>query len=183
MSSSSLSRAGAAILLAVASLTIMVGCAIVPGLPRIARALDMEAHAGWLVTLPSLGVVLFGPVAGWLIDRVGSREALAGGLVAYAALGLGALVAPGPVAIYADRLLLGGATAVIMAGGTHLLRAAVLPRHRSPRRPRRLPRSTFTPRLAWRRRPKHASLRSRSRPARSACWRTGRSRSANCRIR
>lgn len=120
-SSKSLSRLGSLTLLMVAALTIMVGCVIVPGLPSIAPALGVGDAAGWLVTLPSLGVVLFAPVAGRMIDRAGARTALCIGLVAYGILGLATAALYGPVPVFAARIALGGATALIMAGGTGLI--------------------------------------------------------------
>lgn len=64
-----LSKTGAFTLLSAACLTIMVGCVIVPGLPTIAQNLGVAGAASWLVTLPSLGVVLLGHAAGKFIDR------------------------------------------------------------------------------------------------------------------
>lgn len=115
------SVAGSLTLLLVACLTIMVGCAIVPGLPSIAPALGLPDDGAWLVTLPSLGVVLFGSAAGRAIAKVGAHRALCYGLVAYAALGFGAVLLRGPVAVFSDRILLGGATAIVMAAGTTLI--------------------------------------------------------------
>lgn len=116
-----LSRAGRLTLLGVACLTIMVGCVIVPGLPSIAPALGVPHAASWLVTLPSLGVVLFGPVAGRLIDRLGARAGLCIGLGLYGLLGVGTVALRGPGPVFADRILLGGATALVMSGGTSLI--------------------------------------------------------------
>ncbi|GLQ64363.1 MFS transporter [Gluconobacter cerinus] len=116
-----LSRFGSLTLLMVASLTIMVGCVIVPGLPNIASALDVADAAGWLVTLPSLGVVLFAPVAGHMIDGLGARTALCIGLTAYGFFGLATAALHGPVMVFADRIALGGSTALVMAGGTGLI--------------------------------------------------------------
>jgi len=116
-----LSRAASFSLLAVACLTIMVGCVLVPGLPVIARALGVEQAASWLVTVPSLGVIVFGPLAGKLIERAGSYTALCLGLFCYGLLGVAGFLLHGGVSVFADRLLLGGATAVIMAAGTGLI--------------------------------------------------------------
>lgn len=117
-----ISRAGAFVLLAVASLTIMVGCVIVPGLPAIAQALGVAEAASWLVTTPALGVIVFGPLAGKLIDRVGLYKGLCVGLFSYGLLGVAGGWLHGP-AVFVDRLLLGGATALIMAAGTGLISA------------------------------------------------------------
>ncbi|WP_343596400.1 MFS transporter [Pseudomonas sp.] len=115
-----LSRSGSLVLLAVASLTIMVGCVIVPGLPTIAHKLGVGNAASWLVTVPSLGVIVFGPMAGKLIDRIGLYKSLCLGLFAYGLLGMLGCIFHGP-AIFVDRLLLGGSTAMIMAAGTGLI--------------------------------------------------------------
>lgn len=113
-------RLTAPILLTSACLTIMVGCVIVPGLPQAAAGLGVSAPQ-WLVTLPSLGVILGSPLAGRLISRAGAYATLAGGLLAYALLGAMAPLFLGPVAVYADRLALGVATACVMASGTTLI--------------------------------------------------------------
>ncbi|EOG3624035.1 MFS transporter, partial [Pseudomonas putida] len=108
------SKLGAFSLLAIACLTIMVGCVIVPGLPSIAKNLGTESTAGLLVTIPSLGVVLFGPLAGRFIDKVGLYKAVCTGLFLYGLLGAGGAFLHGEVIVFADRLLLGGATALVM---------------------------------------------------------------------
>lgn len=116
-----ISRFGGYVLLAVACLTIMVGCVIVPGLTSISRALGAEGLASWLVTVPSLGVVLFGPIMARLLGKTGLRNGLRIGLLAYGALGVAGIFLHSPWVLLADRLLLGGATALIMASGTGLI--------------------------------------------------------------
>lgn len=117
----SLSPAGALTLLCVACLTIMVGCVIVPGLPGVSAGLSLSADPTWLVTLPSLGVVLFAPAAGWIITRQGARRALRLGLLAYGGLGIVCVALGQAWLVYADRLALGGATALVMVAGTALI--------------------------------------------------------------
>lgn len=114
-------KTGAFTLLAVACLTIMVGCVIVPGLTAVAENLGTPSTASWLVTVPSLGVVVFGPLAGRFIDRVGAYRALKWGLFCYGLLGGCGVLLYGTVPVMLDRLLLGGATAVVMAAGTVLI--------------------------------------------------------------
>jgi len=116
-----LNRLGSATLLTVACLTIMVGCVIVPGLTSISQALGVPGMASWLVTLPSLGVVLFGTLAAKLLGRIGLRNGLRVGLIAYGALGAGGMFLHGEWLLLTDRLLLGAATALIMASGTGLI--------------------------------------------------------------
>jgi len=116
-----LSRVGTFTLLALASTTIMVGCVIVPGLAEIAQNTGVAQYAGWLVTIPALGVVLFGPLAARLIQGAGAHRALCLGLFAYGALGMGGQLLHGVVPVLTLRLLLGAATAIIMAAGTGLI--------------------------------------------------------------
>lgn len=118
-----ISKQGELTLLAVACLTIMVGCAIVPGLSSIAEPLGMTGLESWLVTMPSVGVVVLGPLAGLMADRSGLRRSLIVGLFFYGALGLAGALLRGPYLVLADRFLLGGATALIMATGTGLISA------------------------------------------------------------
>lgn len=118
-----LNRMGSLTLLAVACLTIMVGCVIVPGLTSIAGELGVTGSESWLVTLPSLGVVLFGPLAGRYIERAGLHHALCAGLFLYGLFGAAGAFLSGHFAVFADRLLLGGATALVMAAGTGLISA------------------------------------------------------------
>lgn len=118
-----LSRAGAFALLFAACLTIMVGCVIVPGLLPIAAALGVSHASGWLVTVPSLGVVVFAPLIGSVMHRSGPRPVLLAGLLAYGALGIGGMFLHGFAWVMLDRLVLGAATAAVMASGTAMLSA------------------------------------------------------------
>lgn len=114
-------KTGAFALMCVACLTIMVGCVIVPGLPNVAQHLSVPNAASWLVTLPSLGVVLFGAPVGNLMKRIGAYKVLVAGLALYGALGVIGMWLTNPVVLFADRLILGGATAMVMASGTALI--------------------------------------------------------------
>ncbi|WP_321867844.1 MFS transporter [Paraburkholderia tropica] len=123
MTSQSPSKAAALTLLCVACLTIMVGCVIVPGLPSVAKHLGVSEYASSLVTIPSLGVVIFGPIAGRIIDRTGLRRSLCIGLFLYGLLGAYGMFLHGTYVVFADRLLLGGATALVMSAGTGMISA------------------------------------------------------------
>lgn len=118
---STINQPGAITLLAVSCLTIMVGCVIVPGLSEIATQLGVPHLANWLVTLPSLGVVLAGPLTGRAIDRWGAYSLLLIGLFFYGLLGVAGAWLPGAWPQIVDRLLLGGATAIVMAAGTSMI--------------------------------------------------------------
>ncbi|WP_409026511.1 MFS transporter [Janthinobacterium sp. SUN098] len=123
MSSRSISKTATCTLLSVASLTIMVGCVLVPGLPSIAARLGVADAASWLVTLPSLGVVLSGPFAAMLMQRLGLHRSLLAGLFLYGLLGVSGMFLHGHVAVFANRFLLGAPTALVMASGTGLISA------------------------------------------------------------
>lgn len=117
-----LSKSGIFTLMFAATFTVMVGSLITPALPAISRQLGFESAPGWLVTLPALGVVLFGPATGWLIRRLGARPAMMAGLALYGLLGEAAVfLGVSRTAVLADRLLLGAATAVVMTAGTTLI--------------------------------------------------------------
>lgn len=116
-----LSPLGGFTLLIVAALTIMVGCVIVPGLPNVAAHLQITVSSGWLVTLPSLGVILFSPLAARLMEKVGLRSALMLGLFLYGLFGVIGVFLSGNLLVFIDRILLGGATAIVMAAGTGLI--------------------------------------------------------------
>lgn len=116
-----LSVAGTITLLLASCLTIMVGTAIAPSLHIIAPRLHMDAMGSWLITLPSLGVVLFSPLTGMFIDRSGAYTVMRAGLAGYGLLGIAAVFPLPPLLILCMRFLLGGATAAIMSAGTALL--------------------------------------------------------------
>ncbi|RBL90944.1 MFS transporter [Chitinophaga flava] len=118
-----LSGMGRLALLLSSSLTIMVGTAIAPSLTEISKHLGFAKSPGWLITLPSLGVVLFAPFVGKLIDQKGPYVIMLWGLIPYAVLGTIGAVLRNPYLIIIDRLLLGGATAAVQASGTGLIAA------------------------------------------------------------
>lgn len=113
-----LSRLGEFSLLLAATLTIMVGAALAPGLQSIAPALGVEEYAALLITLPALGAIMFAPLFGRLIDRFGARITLLASLSGYCLLGAGGALLHGPLAIALDRIILGGFAAGVMAAGT-----------------------------------------------------------------
>lgn len=118
-----ISPIGGTTLLAVACLTIMVGCVIVPGLPAISSNLNVEKASGWLVTLPALGVVILGPLTVKIINRIGLYRTLCVGLFLYGFLGASGAFLPGYIPLLINRFLLGGATALVMTAGTGLISA------------------------------------------------------------
>lgn len=103
-----LSKFGECTLLAIASLTIMVGAALAPGLKSIANELGVGEYASLLITLPALGAILFAPVFGKFIDTHGARKVLMISLLGYGVFGLLGMFLYGPIMVAIDRIILGG---------------------------------------------------------------------------
>ncbi len=116
-----LSPLGSLTLLCISSLTIMVGSIVAPALPSIALHLGMTDYASLLITLPSLGVVIFAPFAGRLIDKYGAYYCTSIALFLYGALGISGQWLHGPELVFINRILLGAVTALTMAGSTTLI--------------------------------------------------------------
>ncbi len=117
----SLSRTGEFTLLLVATLTIMVGAALAPGLNPISVALGVSEYATLLITLPALGAIIFAPFFGRLIDRYSARSTLLLSLLGYFVLGAGGVFLDGAFWVGIDRILLGGFAAGAMAAGTAMI--------------------------------------------------------------
>lgn len=116
-----LNTTGSYTLLCIACLTIMVGTVVAPGLLNISAALGVADNAILLVTLPALGAVIFAPIAGRLIDKYGAYHSLIVGLFLYGLLGAGVFWLHGAMWVFANRILLGGVTSIVMAGCTILI--------------------------------------------------------------
>ncbi|RCW90398.1 MFS transporter [Winogradskyella arenosi] len=113
-----ISNIGIFTLLLVSSLTIMVGTVIAPSLSGIVTHKNLSFSPSWLITLPSLGVVVFAPLIGRLLAQLGAIKLLIFGLIPYAILGLlGAFIANDYLLIL-DRFLLGGATVAVQVAVT-----------------------------------------------------------------
>jgi len=96
----------------------MVGTAIAPSLSGIVANKNIGFSPGWLITLPALGVVLFAPLVGRLLPKLGTIKLLSFGLVPYALLGwIGAFISSDFLLII-DRILLGAATVAIQVSVT-----------------------------------------------------------------
>lgn len=103
------------------SLTIMVGSAITPALPEIGVYFRMGKYASWLVTAPALGVVIGAFPCGKVLEKLGAYKACVFGLLLYGILGMLGCVMTSGVGEFADRFLLGIATALVMTSSTALI--------------------------------------------------------------
>ncbi|WP_156294308.1 MFS transporter [Serratia oryzae] len=112
-------------LLLAASLTVMANATISPALAGLEAAFSDAPHAEILTRLlvpaPSLSVVLCAPLAGMFADRFGRRRMLLIGVILFIITGSAGLYLPSLPAIFASRLALGIAVALIMTAGTALI--------------------------------------------------------------
>ncbi len=121
-------RAGAAqaiVLLITIQLPVVPIMALAPNLPLLFRHFattqGKEFLVPMIITLPSLGIVLLGPVAGILADRWGRRRLLLWALALFSIAGLAPLLIDDLRWILAAQALLGVAEAVIITNGNTLL--------------------------------------------------------------
>jgi MFS family permease len=112
-------------LLMAASLTTMANATISPALPGLERLFGEDPNAGMLVRLlvpaPSISVAVFAPFAGFVADRYGRRRMLLAGVILFVITGCAGLFLPDLPTIFASRLVLGLAVALIMTAQTALI--------------------------------------------------------------
>ncbi|MEZ0171250.1 MFS transporter [Microvirga sp. TS319] len=112
-------------LLMAASLTTMANATISPALPGLERLFGEDPNAGMLVRLlvpaPSLSVAVFAPLAGLVADGYGRRRMLLAGAILFVIAGCAGLLLPDLPTIFASRLVLGVAVALIMTAQTALI--------------------------------------------------------------
>jgi MFS family permease len=115
---------GVALLLA-ATLTTMANATISPALAglemRFADHPQVELLTRLLVPAPSISVVLFAPFVGILADKFGRRVLLLAGVILFVLSGLAGVVLPDLNSIFASRLMMGVAVALIMTAQTALI--------------------------------------------------------------
>lgn len=103
------------------SLTVMVGNAVTPALPELGEVYHLGNYASWLVTAPALGVVFTSILFGKLIDKKGPYPVALFGLLFYGVFGVLGAYMPNAPMLFADRFLLGTATAAIMSSSVALI--------------------------------------------------------------
>lgn len=112
-------------LLMAAALTTMANATIAPALPGLERLFADDPNAALLTRLlvpaPSLAVALCAPLAGIAADRIGRRRLLLLGVALFVVAGCAGLVLPDLPTIFASRLVLGLAVALIMTAQTALI--------------------------------------------------------------
>src|SRR5277367_6329207 len=76
---------------------------------------------GGIVTMPSIWVLLFSPVAGWLADRFGRRNLLLASMVVYALVGIAPAFLKDLYAIIASRIGVGICESIVITVSTTLI--------------------------------------------------------------
>lgn len=113
------------VLLACASLTVMAGATIAPGLPGLlahfADHPDAEYLTRFIITVPGLAIAITAPIAGMLADRLGRRVLLQIGVALYIVAGSAGLWLDDLHMLLLSRLALGGAVGMIMVCSMALL--------------------------------------------------------------
>lgn len=113
------------ILVLAQALPIMAVVSLFPVIPKLMQQFGGVPHGAFLVpmiiTLPSLGIALLSPAAGWLADRFGRRPVIVGSLAIYAVTGLAPLVLNDLTAVVLSRALLGVAEAGIVTVASTLI--------------------------------------------------------------
>lgn len=122
-------RAGAAqawLLVAISCLPTLAIVSLVPNLPQLlqhfAHAPGKEVLVPMIITIPSLCIAIFGPLAaGPLTDIWGRRRLLLAALAAFTVLGLAPLLFEGLYAVIASRAVVGIAEAAILTAQNTLM--------------------------------------------------------------
>jgi MFS family permease len=115
----------AAVLLAVASLTVMANATIAPSLPGLRETFKatpgVTTLVGLVMTLPSLSIVLTAAIAGTIADKFGRRPVMLFSLVVYGLAGASGIVAQSLGQLLLGRILLGMAVGGTMTSALALI--------------------------------------------------------------
>lgn len=113
------------VLLACASLTVMAGATIAPGLPGLLEHFSDHPNADYLtrfiLTVPGLAIAITSPIAGTLADKFGRRVLLHAGVALYILAGSAGLWLNDLTLLLISRLLLGVAVGMVMVCSMALL--------------------------------------------------------------
>jgi predicted MFS family arabinose efflux permease len=116
---------GIALLLPV-TLAVMGIIVLVPVVPQMmAHFSSVPNHEylvlGGVLTMPALGLTLFSPLVGWIVDRLGRKPVLIAAMIAYVALGTAPIFMDNLFVIIGTRVGVGLCEAGIMTASTTLL--------------------------------------------------------------
>lgn len=112
-------------LLVASTLTVMAGATIAPSLPAMQSYFSEVDNVEYLVklvlTIPALFIVIGGPIAGILVDRLGRKPLLAASTIIYGFAGSSGFILNSLGSILVGRAFLGIAVAGIMTSTTTLI--------------------------------------------------------------
>lgn len=115
---------GATLVLA-GTLTIMAGATVAPAIPGIresfADAANVDLLARMITTTHALAIVLFSPLAGLFVERVGRKRALVIGMLAFALGGSSGSYLPDLPSILVGRAVLGIGVSLIMTSSMAMI--------------------------------------------------------------
>ncbi len=110
------------VVVAAATLTVMAGAILGPIVPQIRDELGVSGSAAGLIITTHGGViVLASPLVGSLVDRIGPRRPLVGGLLVYGVGGGAGLAVDSFLPLLASRVVLGLGTAAVYTSVTVLI--------------------------------------------------------------
>jgi MFS family permease len=91
----------------------------------LAEFKDTPHHEYWvmggILTMPSIWVMLFSPIAGWMADRFGRRNLLLAAMIVYAFVGTAPAFLQNLYAIVASRMAVGICESIVMTVSTTLI--------------------------------------------------------------
>lgn len=112
-------------LLMTGTMTIMAGATISPALPALADHFadspSVEYLSRFLITLPSIVIAIFAPLAGLIVDRFGRKRLLIAGIFLYGFAGSAGYFLDSLSGILISRAVLGLAVAAVMTVSSTLL--------------------------------------------------------------
>ncbi len=107
------------------TMTIMAGATISPALPALASHFadypNVEYLSRLLITLPSIVIAVFAPIAGLIVDRFGRRRLLLSAIALYGIAGSAGYLLDSLPGILATRALLGLSVAGVMTVSSTLM--------------------------------------------------------------
>ena len=112
-------------LLLIATMGVMSGITVVSSLPLISRTFshipDIEFLSKLMLTIPSIIIALFAPIAGIIVDKFGRLKPLYTGIILFVLGGSSGFYLHDFYAILAGRAVLGIAVALLMTSSTALI--------------------------------------------------------------
>ena len=113
------------VLLACASLTVMAGATVAPGLPGLLEHFsshpDAEYLTRFILSIPGLAIALSAPITGFLADKIGRRVLLCVGVAIYIVSGSAGLWLDDLILLLVSRFVLGLSVGMVMVCSMALL--------------------------------------------------------------